>query len=161
MTDLTQGIDFHQEMKMAFDKAMEEFKAIDKVHYQSSQNNIRIGTQLKERLNNAEEAQNQSLKNEAETKKTLENAQKHLDRAKASDIARKEVLEHIYVDEKRVEREGKALERQRKDLEERTTKIIGRESFLTIDEERLKRIRLRVDKLIEANKLKDVVFIDG
>ena len=159
--DLDQINEIHRKQVEDFCESIEKIKDREKevVALIAQLKELKAETDQKLIKIKADSEETEKLKKE--TAKAYEIAEKAQMIAESRDKARKEVLEHLKVDEAKVAKEGKLLEKQYKELEEAKKRLTSRERFVVIEEDRLKRLRAKVDTLVEANKLKDIVYVGG
>ena len=151
---------FHEQQAEVFSELVDNFKLLESEMKAKSQEYDELNSKLYKKMAEARAAHDLALKNEAETKAALLKAKKALAGAEASEVSRAEVLEHIRGDEEKIRNEWATIDKQRKDLSASQKDLSKREMFVEVDEARLHDLELRVKKLIDHNKLKDLVSVN-
>lgn len=150
-------VNYYEQVQMEFAEAIEHLKAVERAWTMAVDDARTKNEELSHRINKAIEAQNQAIEHEKAIKKSRDEAERALERAKASEHTRNEMLRYMKEDEKKIKNEGGALERQRMDINECQKDISRRQKFLDVDEDRIDKKSLQVNKLIHANNLEHLV----
>jgi len=148
---------FHKYQVEEFENYIDRVKALEAEMKLSLDRQRILESKLEERLKKAKEAHDGALNDKSQSERAFRQAENSREIAEASKKSHEEATQRILEKEKKINKEGKSIENQREDLNNSIKEISRREKFLEIEEMRLNRLRIKVEKIIEQHKLQELV----